>query len=163
MLMVRLSRIITDIKSLMKIFIASDHAAYQCKQALFTELACKYEVIDLGTNSEESTDYPIYAKKLCEQVLKNPEAKGILICGSGIGVSMVANRYRGIRAALCRDSKDALLSRQHNNANVLCLGGRSSSAETIQEIVQVWLQTNFEGGRHQKRIDQFNDLGEKNV
>lgn len=147
----------------MKIFIASDHAAFKCKQALFTELATQYEVQDLGTDSEASAAYPIYAKKVVELVSKNPGSKGILLCGSGIGVSMVANRYKGIRAALCRDTQDALLSRQHNDSNILCLGGRSSSQSTISEIVKVWLQTSFEGGRHQDRLNQFNDLGEKNV
>lgn len=147
----------------MKIFIASDHAAYKCKQALISELATHYEVVDLGTNSEESAAYPIYAKKLSAEVMKDAQAKGILLCGSGIGVSMVANRFAGIRAALCRDTNDALLSRQHNDANVLCLGGRSSSMESINEIVKVWLQTKFEGGRHQERINLFNNLGEKHV
>lgn len=147
----------------MKIFIASDHAAYKCKQALYQELATAYEVVDLGTTTEESTHYPIYAKKVCAELLKDKNAKGILICGSGIGVSIVANRYKGIRAALCRDTQDAQLSRQHNDANVLCLGGRSSSQSTISEIVKVWLNTSFEGGRHQDRINMFNDLGEKNV
>lgn len=147
----------------MKIFIASDHAAYKCKQALYTELAQAYDVVDLGTSSEESTHYPLYAKKVCAELMKNPKALGILICGSGIGVSIVANRYKGIRAALCRDTQDAQLSRQHNDANILCLGGRSSSQSTISEIVKVWLQTAFEGGRHQERINMFNDLGEKHV
>jgi ribose 5-phosphate isomerase B len=143
----------------MKIFIASDHAAFNEKKFLRDYLKGNHEVIDLGTDSLESTHYPIWAKKLVEEVLKN-DSLGILLCGSGIGVSMVANRFKGIRAALCRDEDDAKMARLHNNANVLCLSGRKSSPELLKKMVDTFLLTSFEGGRHQARIDQFNDLGQ---
>lgn len=143
----------------MKIFIASDHAAFKEKNELALYLKGDHEVIDLGTNSSESTHYPEWALKLVKKVL-DEKTMGILLCGSGIGVSMVANRFKGIRAALCRDEEDARMSRLHNNANVLCLGGRRNSMDEIKKITDVFLSTEFEGGRHQTRIDQFNDLGQ---
>lgn len=144
----------------MKIFIASDHAAFNEKQSLIAYLSTKYEVIDLGTNSTESTHYPLWAKKLVESV-KEEKVPGILLCGSGIGVSIVANRFKGIRAALCRDEDDAKMSRLHNNANVICLSGRKTPIEELKKMCDVFLTTEFEGGRHQARIDQFNSLGEE--
>lgn len=143
----------------MKIFLASDHAAFNEKQELVKYLQGKHEVIDLGTNNSDSTNYPEWAKKLVEQV-KAEKAIGILLCGSGIGVCMTANRYSDIRAALCRDEEDAKMSRLHNNANVLCLSGRKTPIELIKKITDTFLSTPFEGGRHQARIDQFNNLGE---
>jgi ribose 5-phosphate isomerase B len=143
----------------MKIFISSDHAAFNEKQALVAYLKDKYQVVDLGPETSESTHYPMWAKKLVLKV-REEEAMGILLCGSGIGVSMVANRFKGIRAALCRDEDDAKMSRLHNNANVLCMSGRKTPIELIQKMSEVFLKTEFEGGRHQTRIDQFNDLGE---
>lgn len=145
----------------MKIFLASDHAAFEEKQALVNYLQAKnFEVIDLGTHSAESTHYPEWAKKLVQKVLQE-NTPGILLCGSGIGVSMAANRHAGIRAALCRDIEDAKMSRLHNNANVLCLSGRRTGLEELKNITDVFLTTEFEGGRHQTRIDQFDKLGEK--
>ena len=143
----------------MKIFLASDHAAFNEKQDLVLYLKNKYQVEDLGTNSIESTNYPDWAKKL---VLKVREEKGIgiLLCGSGIGVCMTANRFSDIRAALCRDEDDAKMARLHNNANVLCLSGRKTPIELIKKISDTFLVTPFEGGRHQARVDLFNDLGE---
>lgn len=143
----------------MKIFIASDHAAFNEKQALFEYLKKTHEVVDLGTHSTESTNYPEWTKKLVEKVL-GEKTFGILLCGSGIGVCMTANRFAGIRAALCRDEDDARMSRLHNDANVLCLAGRKTPVETIKKIADVFLASPFEGGRHQTRIDQFNSLGE---
>ncbi len=143
----------------MKIYIASDHAAFNEKNLLVSHLQKEHEVIDLGTHSLESTHYPEWAKKLVEKV-RSEMVPGILLCGSGIGVCMTANRYKGIRAALCRDEDDAKMSRLHNNANVLCLSGRKTSPEMIMKITDVFLSTPFEGGRHQLRIDQFNQLGE---
>lgn len=143
----------------MKIFLASDHAAFNEKQELVKYLKDKHEVIDLGTHSAESTHYPEWAKKLVENV-KSEHTFGILLCGSGIGVCMTANRYSDIRAALCRDEDDAKMSRLHNNANVLCLSGRKTPVELIKKITDTFLSTAFEGGRHQTRIDQFNSLGE---
>ena len=143
----------------MKIFISSDHAAFTEKNLLVDYLKKNHEVIDLGPHSPESTNYPEWAKKLVENVLRE-KCFGILLCGSGIGVSMTANRFKGIRAALCRDTDDAKMSRLHNNANVLCLGGRRTSMEEIKKISDVFLSTEFEGGRHQMRVDLFDSLGE---
>src|SRR5690606_626101 len=112
-----------------------------------------------GTHSAESTNYAEWAKELVENVRKEP-SPGILLCGSGIGICMTANRYKGIRAALCRDEDDARLSRLHNDANVLCLAGRKTPVEEMYKIADAFLSTNFEGGRHQARIDAFNSLGE---
>jgi ribose 5-phosphate isomerase B len=143
----------------MKIIIASDHAAFNEKQALMTYLKDhQHEVVDVGTHSADSTHYPEWAKKLVEQV-RTENVPGILLCGSGIGVSMVANRYSGIRAALCRDEDDAKMSRLHNNANVLCLSGRKTPLEQLKKITDIFLSTEFEGGRHQNRIEQFDKLG----
>lgn len=143
----------------MKLFIASDHAAFTEKQSLFEYLKKSHEVVDLGTYSAESTHYPEWAKKLVDKV-REEKTFGVLLCGSGIGVCMTANRYSGIRAALCRDEDDAKMSRLHNDANVLCLSGRKTPVEMLKKITDVFLATPFEGGRHQTRIDQFNSLGE---
>lgn len=144
----------------MKIFLASDHAAFNEKKELVKHLKEVHaEVIDLGTHSADSTNYPEWAKKLVEHV-RAEESYGILLCGSGIGVCMTANRYADIRAALCRDEDDAKMSRLHNNANVLCLSGRKTPVELIKKITDTFLKTPFEGGRHQMRVDQFNKLGE---
>ncbi|HXH76695.1 MAG TPA: ribose 5-phosphate isomerase B [Bacteriovoracaceae bacterium] len=143
----------------MKIFIASDHAAFNEKQMLVEHLKKQYEVIDLGTNSLDSTNYPEWVFKLVQEVKKN-NTPGILLCGSGIGVCMAANRFKGIRAALCRDEEDARMTRLHNDANVLCLSGRKTPMEQIKKISEVFLTSPFEGGRHKSRIDQFNQLGE---
>lgn len=142
-----------------KIFVASDHAAFNEKMMLIEHLKKNHEVVDLGTHSADSTNYPEWAFKLVKSVLKENQP-GILMCGSGIGVCMAANRFKGIRAALCRDEDDAKMSRLHNNANVLCLSGRKTSKELLQKMSDVFLSTTFEGGRHQIRIDQFNELGE---
>lgn len=142
-----------------KIFIASDHAAYNEKTLLLEYLKKTYDVVDLGTHSTESTNYSEWAKKLVEKVVAE-KAPGIILCGSGQGVCMTANRYKGIRAALCRDEDDARMTRQHNDANVLCLAGRKTHPEFMKKIADAFLTTSFEGGRHQTRIDQFNNLGE---
>lgn len=144
----------------MKLVIASDHAAFEAKQALISYLKEQgHDVLDVGTHSLESTHYPEWAKKLVNEVLSQ-KIPGILLCGSGIGVSMTANRYKGIRAALCHDEDDAKMSRLHNDANVLCLAGRKTPIDQLKQMVQVFISTSFEGGRHQARIDQFNNLGE---
>jgi ribose 5-phosphate isomerase B len=143
-----------------KIFIASDHAAFWQKKYLIDQLNDEFDIDDLGTHSEDSVNYPDYASKLAESVVSNPGSRGLLLCGSGVGVSMVANRYSGIRAALCRDEEDAKLSREHNNSNVICLGGRKSSEDELLNIVNIWLSTEFEGGRHQARVELFDSKGE---
>jgi ribose 5-phosphate isomerase B len=145
----------------MKLYIGSDHAGFNLKSALLEKLTSEgHEVVDLGTNSLDSCHYPEYATNVAKEVSKN-DGKGILVCGSGIGVSMVANRYQNVRAALCRSSVEAELSRQHNNSNIICLGERLTEQSLAFEIVDTWLKTDFEGGRHQGRVDLFNSLGEK--
>ncbi|MBI2519356.1 MAG: ribose 5-phosphate isomerase B [Bdellovibrio sp.] len=144
----------------MKIFIASDHAAFAAKEELKAYLAAKlgFECFDEGCFSPERASYSDLATKVALRV-QNREGLGLLLCGSGIGVSMVANRYRNVRAALCRTSEEAKLSREHNDANILCVGARISSVESIKQMVDVWLTTAFEGGRHSERIATFNNLG----
>lgn len=144
------------------IFIGCDHAAFEEKEELKLFLQGKgFEVTDCGTPVNERCNYPDYASAVAMNVVKNDSARGILLCGSGIGVSMVANRYAGVRAALCRSSEDAKLSRAHNDANVLCVGARTTSLEEIKELTTVWLESTFEEGRHSERIKLFNELGEK--
>lgn len=143
----------------MKIALGSDHAAYEGKEFVKKLLvSLNHEVIDVGTHSEERCDYPDFATAVVKEVLEK-NIKGILLCGSGIGVSIVANRYKGIRAALCRTANDAEMSRKHNDANVLCLGARVNSNDEIKEIVNSWLAHEFEGGRHADRLKLFQDLG----
>jgi len=134
-----------------QIFIASDHAGFELKQYLIETL--KEDLQDLGTYSAESCDYPIFANKLTEEVLRTPDSVGILICGSGVGMSIAANRKKGIRAALCSNEAIAELSRKHNNANVLVLGARFISKECAVNCVRKFLQTQFEDGRHARRIE----------
>jgi ribose 5-phosphate isomerase B len=140
-----------------KIFIASDHGGFELKEKIKKHIkGSKLDFVDLGIDSAESTDYPIYAKILCNEILKNPDSKGILICGTGIGMSMAANRFKGIRAALCHDDYTAKMSREHNDSNVLCLGGRVLDDENAIKLVNVWLNTDFSGEeRHKKRINQI--------
>jgi ribose 5-phosphate isomerase B len=143
-----------------KIFIACDHAAFEAKEVLRQHLLKAHEVIDLGTHSAERCDYPDYAVAVARKVQAG-EGIGILLCGSGIGVSLVANRFAGVRAALCRTPYEAELSRQHNNANILCLGARINNSDEIKAIAEAWLIASFEGGRHAERIAMFDSLGEK--
>lgn len=146
---------------MMKIQVASDHAAYEAKEVVVNFLRSQnIEVSDLGPFNADRVDYPTYAVKLCKEVIKD-DSCGILLCGSGIGVSIVANRFKGIRAALCRSVYDAEMSRKHNDANVLCLGGRVSTDKEIIKMVEVWLSTAFEGQRHADRLALFENLGEK--
>ncbi len=144
----------------MKIVIGSDHAAFETKEFVKKLLvSLHHEVIDVGTHSSDRCDYPDYASALAKSVIQN-KLTGILLCGSGIGVSIVANRYKGIRAALCRSSYDAEMARKHNDANVLCLGARTNTEDEIKAIVASWLESGFEGGRHTDRLKKFEDLGE---
>lgn len=142
-----------------KIIIASDHGAFQEKEKLKEILAKDYEVLDLGTDSEASVHYPLFGQKLANKVLEL-QCRAIALCGSGIGISIQVNRFKGIRGALCRDVEDAKMSRLHNDSNVLCLGGRRNTQEELNSIVQVWLETPFEGGRHQTRIDMLDQICE---
>ena len=134
----------------MSIFIASDHAGFALKE----ELKKQFELIDLGTNSADSCDYPIFAKQLIERLGQND--KGILICGTGVGMSIVANRNQNVRAALCFNEEMAKLSRRHNNANVIVFGARIISPATAIECLKIFLSTDFEGGRHLRRLQLAN-------
>ena len=144
----------------MKIAIGSDHGGFLLKRELIKFLdSKKITVADMGTHSEESCDYPLYAKKVATAVANNEFDKGILICKSGIGMSMSANKVKGARAALCWDIRGAKSSRLHNNANVLCLGADKISLNLAKKIVGVWLATGFEGGRHLRRVKQMDKIG----
>ncbi len=139
-----------------KIALGSDHAGYKTKElvkSVLDEMSIPYE--DFGTHTTDSCDYPDYAHAVGNAVAKNEDQLGILVCGSGIGVSIAANKVKGIRAALVFNEEMAKLSKQHNNANVLCLGERTTDAKTIPGIVKAWLATEFEGGRHAKRVDKI--------
>lgn len=137
------------------IIIGSDHGGFRLKNEIIKHLEkLGYEVSDLGCYSEESCDYPVIAKAVSEKVLEIC-GRGILICGTGIGVSITANRYKGIRASHCTDTFTARMTRMHNDSNILCLGERITGAGLALDIVDIWLNTEFEGGRHQKRIDMI--------
>jgi ribose 5-phosphate isomerase B len=137
----------------MKIALGSDHAGFELKEDLRAYLAeLKIEALDLGTYSEDSADYPDVAAKVAEKVARGEVERGLLICGTGIGMSIVANRFAGVRAALCHDLYTARISREHNNANILALGGRLIGKGLAREILKVWMETEFQGGRHERRI-----------
>jgi ribose 5-phosphate isomerase B len=134
----------------MKMFIAADHAGFALKQHLLAYSGVK--MTDLGTHSLESCDYPLFAQKLVNEVLNSPESHGVLICYTGIGMAMAANRYRGIRAALCFNEKMAELARRHNDANVLVLGSSVVDNETALRCLRLFFEATFEGGRHLRRL-----------
>ncbi|HCI47876.1 MAG TPA: ribose 5-phosphate isomerase B [Rhodospirillaceae bacterium] len=137
----------------MKVAVASDHAGYDLKQEVVAYLKeLGHEALDLGTHEGASVDYPDYGKKLGEAVADGTAERGIAICGSGIGISIAANRIAGVRAALCGDGLMARLSRQHNDANVLALGARLIGVETAKDCVVTFLNTAYEGGRHDRRV-----------
>lgn len=145
------------------IALASDHAGYVLKEVVkkhFDEKGIAYK--DFGTNTTESTDYALYAVPACKSIVAGECELGILICGTGIGMSMTANKMHGIRAAACSDYFSAKATRQHNNANVLCMGERVIGPGLMLELVDVFLNTEFEGGRHQRRIDQIMAVEEDN-
>ena len=140
------------------IVIGSDHAGYALKEKLkahLTETGVPF--VDVGTDSTASCHYPVFAKKVCEKIQSGECEKGILVCGTGIGMSMVANKQKGIRAAACSDYFSAKFTRAHNDANVLCLGERVIGSGLACELADVFLSTPFEGGKHQVRIDMFED------
>ncbi|NLY71622.1 MAG: ribose 5-phosphate isomerase B [Clostridiales bacterium] len=140
----------------MKLALASDHGGYALKEAIKKHLENRdIEIIDLGTDSEDSVDYPIFGKKCAEMVASGQADRGIVFCGTGIGISIAANRYKGIRCALATNTFMAEMSRKHNNSNMLALGGRVLGLEEAKEIVDIWMDTEFEGGRHQRRIDML--------
>lgn len=138
----------------MKIAIGSDHAGYRYKDKIRELLeSLGHSVTDFGTHSEEPVDYPLFIRPVAEAVARAEFERGVVLGGSGNGEAIVANRVRGIRCALCWSEESARLARQHNNANVLSLGQRLVAPETALTIVRIWLETPFEGGRHQRRID----------
>jgi len=146
----------------MKIIIGSDHGGFELKEDLKAHLAdLKMEVVDVGTSSEASTDYPDYGSAVAARVSSGEFERGLLICGTGIGMSMVANRFPEVRAALVHDLYTARLSREHNDANLLVLGGRTTGKGLAREILKLWLETGFQGGRHARRIDKIRQLDEK--
>lgn len=142
-----------------KIVLGADHGGYELKNAIKAHLEANgFETIDVGTNSSESCDYPVFASKLCQK-LQNGEADlGILVCGTGIGMSMAANKHKGIRAACCSDTFSARLTRLHNNANVLCLGARVLGAGLALDLVDNFVSAEFEGDRHVKRLSLIEDI-----
>ncbi len=143
----------------MKLFIGCDHAAVEMKNEICEYLrAGGYDVCDLGIGLGEKIDYPVSAERVCRKVLENEGALGILICGTGIGMSMAANKIDGIRAAAVSEVYSAKLTRMHNNANVLCFGARVIGIETAKMLVDAFLTAEFEGGRHQNRVDLIEKL-----
>jgi len=139
--------------------IASDHAGYELKNKITAYLLQEgWQVEDMGPNNSESVDYPDFGVKLAEAVAQGKVERGIAICGTGIGMSIVVNRFRGVRGTLCADLYTARLCREHNDSNILILGSRVVGEGLAQEIVHTWLATQFEGGRHQRRLDKINKI-----
>lgn len=138
------------------VLLAADHAGFELKQDLAAHLAdLGYDAMDLGTDSPDSVDYPDYAHRLAEAIERGEVARGVLICGAGIGMSIVANRHPGVRAANCLDERMAALAREHNDANVLCLGSRLLDADQAKKILWTFLETPFGGGRHGRRVEKI--------
>ena len=142
-----------------KIAIGADHAGFELKEKIKNVLGeLEYEVVDFGTNSTDSVDYPLIAKALATNVASKDPPRGILICGTGIGMSIAANKVKGIVASLCYNVETARLARQHNNSNILTMGGRTTELDLAKDIIKTWLETEFEGGRHQRRLQEIRDL-----
>jgi ribose 5-phosphate isomerase B len=146
----------------MKVAIGADHAGFDVKEAIVLFLSdAGHEVSDLGPASSESVDYPDFGVKVSREVASGKVDLGILVCGTGIGMSIVANKVPGVRAALCGNGHLARMARMHNDANLLCIGARVTGMGLIEEIVETFLATPFEGGRHGRRVDKINDLDER--
>ena len=142
-----------------KIAIASDHGGFDLKESIIAFLLKKgWEVDNLGAPSTDSVDYPDYGIKLAEAIIDKKFVRGILICGTGIGMSIVVNRFSGIRGALCSDVYTAKMCREHNDSNILIMGGRVISVGLAMEILDTWLNTEFEGGRHKRRLDKIKEI-----
>lgn len=142
-----------------KIAIASDHGGYDLKESVIAHLLNDgWEIDDLGPGNEDSVDYPDYGIKLAESITNNKVERGIVICGTGVGMSIVVNRFPGIRGTLCSNVYTAKMCREHNDSNILIMGGRVISKGLASEIVDTWLSTAFEGGRHQRRLDKINEI-----
>ena len=143
----------------MKIAIGNDHTALEMKEAIKAHLEEKgYEVLDLGINSTDSCDYPVYGEKVGRAVVDGEADLGIAICGTGVGISLAANKVKGVRACVCSEPYTAKLSRMHNDSNVLAFGARVTGVELAKMIVDEWLNASFEGGRHQRRVDMLMDI-----
>ena len=146
-------------KDKVRIIIGSDHAAYDLKEKVKVFLIDKHiHIEDVGSYSKDSVDYPDYGIKVATEVSSGKFERGILMCGTGIGMSMVANKFPHVRAALCTDLFSAMMSRRHNNSNILVMGGRVIGDVLALEIVKTWLETPFEGGRHQERLEKFDEI-----
>ncbi|MBN2096248.1 RpiB/LacA/LacB family sugar-phosphate isomerase [Candidatus Peregrinibacteria bacterium] len=146
-----------------KVVIGSDHAGYQVKERIKKELGDQYEFVDLGADSEEAADYPVYAEKVAKQVVVTPGAQGVLVCGSGIGVSIVANKVNGVRAALSYSKEAAKSAREHNDANIVATAGRSQTMDDPVEIVKTFLETDFSGDeRHKRRVKEMMEVEKHN-
>lgn len=146
----------------MKIAIGNDHTALEMKEAIKAHLEENgYEVLDLGTNSTDSCDYPVYGEKVGRAVVDGEADLGIAICGTGVGISLAANKVKGVRACVCSEPYTAKLSRMHNDSNVLAFGARVIGVELAKMIVDEWLNASFEGGRHQRRVDMIMDIENK--
>ena len=147
----------------MKIALGCDHGGWELMEAVAANIKTMgFEIVDMGAESEESVDYPDYAAKVASAVSRGEVDRGVAICGTGIGMSIVANKFPGVRAALCHDAFTARMSRLHNDANILVLGGRVTGREVALEMLRIWLATPFEGGRHQRRLDKITAI-EKQV
>ena len=143
----------------MKIAVASDHGGFALKELVKKHLEQRnLEVLDLGTHSKESVDYPVYGRRCAEAVASGEADLGVVCCGTGIGISIAANKVKGIRCGLCTSVEMAHLTKQHNNANMIALGGRTTAPELALAIVDEWLDTDFEGGRHQRRVDMLDEM-----
>ena len=143
----------------MKIAVASDHGGFKLKEEVKAHLLERgLEVLDLGTHNEDSVDYPAYGIACGEAVVSGQADVGIVVCGTGIGISIAANKVKGVRCGLCTSVEMATLTKQHNNANVLALGGRTTETGLAMQIVDAWLDTEFEGGRHQRRVDMLDQM-----
>ncbi|MGE4170454.1 MAG: ribose 5-phosphate isomerase B [Candidatus Margulisiibacteriota bacterium] len=143
---------------MVSLVLGSDHGGFELKERLKQHLIQTHpevEVVDLGTHSTASVDYPDFAKSVAHAILGGKAALGVLVCGTGIGISIAANRFDGIRAALVHNAFTAEMAKAHNNANVLCLGGRTTEPDLACQLVDIWLKTPFEGGRHQGRLDKL--------
>ena len=138
-----------------KIYIASDHAGFKLKSSILSKFSKKKKIIDLGPNSSISVDYPDYAKKLSKKIASDKGSFGILICGSGMGMAITANKIKNVRAALCYSNKNTKLSRLHNNANIITLGERLISKNKAINLIKIFLSTKFEGGRHLRRVKKM--------
>jgi ribose 5-phosphate isomerase B len=147
----------------MKVAIASDHRGYHLKEKVISLLKAKgHYVIDDGPSSETSVDYPDFAALVATKVSSKEVDRGILICGTGIGMAIAANKFPGVRAAACADEVTAELSRRHNDLNILCLSGDLLSSRVCERLVEIWMETEFEGGRHARRIDRIAELEREN-